>query len=167
MKLEGKVALITGAGRNIGRAIALRFASEGADVIVNARSNDAEANAVADEVRALGRGGVNVVYFNDGHGRFEKSKTFGRRGGHTYTVAVADMNRDGALDIVVGNSGQKNAVFFTKSKGKLFQQTQFGRPETLTYGVAVADLNGDGYLDIAVANSGAPNVVYFGRPDEE
>lgn len=54
MKLAGRVALITGSGRNIGRATALKFASEGAHVIVNARSNEAEANAVADEVRALG-----------------------------------------------------------------------------------------------------------------
>ncbi len=61
MKLEGKVALITGAGRNIGRAIALKFASEGADVIVNARSNEVEANAVVDEVRALGRQAIAVL----------------------------------------------------------------------------------------------------------
>lgn len=61
MKLEGKVALITGAGRNIGRAIALKLAGEGADVIVNARSNEAEANAVAAEVRALGRRAIAVL----------------------------------------------------------------------------------------------------------
>src|SRR6266496_3723417 len=53
-KLDGKVALITGSGRNIGRATALRFADEGAHVIVNARGNQAEADAVADEVRARG-----------------------------------------------------------------------------------------------------------------
>ena len=54
MKLEGRVALITGSGRNIGRATALKFASEGANVVINARSNEGEANAVAEEARALG-----------------------------------------------------------------------------------------------------------------
>ena len=53
-KLDGKVALITGSGRNIGRATALKLADEGAHVIVNARGNHAEADAVAEEVRARG-----------------------------------------------------------------------------------------------------------------
>jgi 3-oxoacyl-[acyl-carrier protein] reductase len=53
-KLDGKVALITGSGRNIGRATALKLAGEGAHVIVNARANQAEAVAVANEVRDRG-----------------------------------------------------------------------------------------------------------------
>jgi 3-oxoacyl-[acyl-carrier protein] reductase len=53
-KLDGKVALVTGSGRNIGRATILKMAAEGANVVVNARSNQAEADAVAEEARALG-----------------------------------------------------------------------------------------------------------------
>ncbi|MEK7880016.1 MAG: SDR family oxidoreductase [candidate division NC10 bacterium] len=53
-KLEGKVALVTGSGRNIGRATVLKLAGEGANVVVNARANRAEAESVAAEARALG-----------------------------------------------------------------------------------------------------------------
>jgi 3-oxoacyl-[acyl-carrier protein] reductase len=52
-ELSGKVAIVTGAGRNIGRAIALALAAGGASIVVNARSNRAEADAVAREVEAL------------------------------------------------------------------------------------------------------------------
>ncbi|MBV9829179.1 MAG: SDR family oxidoreductase [Alphaproteobacteria bacterium] len=60
-KLDGKVALITGSGRNIGRATALKFAAEGAHLVINARSNEAEAEAVAREVRALGVKAISVI----------------------------------------------------------------------------------------------------------
>ena len=53
-KLEGKVALVTGSGRNIGRATALKLAAEGAHVVVNSRANQDEAEAVAREAEALG-----------------------------------------------------------------------------------------------------------------
>ena len=60
-KLDGKVALITGSGRNIGRATALKLAGEGAHIVVNARTNQAEADAVAHEVRDRGVKAISVL----------------------------------------------------------------------------------------------------------
>ena len=54
-ELNGKVAIVTGAGRNIGRAIALALADGGASILVNVRSSRAEADAVAREIEAMGR----------------------------------------------------------------------------------------------------------------
>jgi 3-oxoacyl-[acyl-carrier protein] reductase len=53
-ELTGTVAIVTGAGRNIGRAIALALAQGGASIVINARSNSAEAEAVAREIEAAG-----------------------------------------------------------------------------------------------------------------
>lgn len=53
--LTGKVALVTGASRGIGRAIAIHMAKNGADVVVNYAGNEAKANEVVDEIKALGR----------------------------------------------------------------------------------------------------------------
>ena len=54
MRLEGKTALITGASRNIGREVALTFAREGADLVLNTRSSQAELEEVAGKCRELG-----------------------------------------------------------------------------------------------------------------
>ena len=54
MSLQGKTALITGASRNIGREIALTFAREGADLVLNTRASGQELEAVAAECRELG-----------------------------------------------------------------------------------------------------------------
>ena len=55
MELEGRVALITGASRGIGRALAIAFAKEGADIIINYNSSLREAEKVQKEIEMLGR----------------------------------------------------------------------------------------------------------------
>ena len=60
-KLDGKVALVTGSGRNIGRATVLKLAGEGAHVVVNARTNQEEADAVVREAQSFGVKAIAVV----------------------------------------------------------------------------------------------------------
>jgi 3-oxoacyl-[acyl-carrier protein] reductase len=55
-ELDGRVAIVTGAARNIGRAIAVDLGAAGAAVVVNARTSEAEAQAVAREIEAAGDG---------------------------------------------------------------------------------------------------------------
>jgi len=62
-ELTGKVAIVTGAGRNIGRAIALALADAGASILVNVRSNRAEAEAVVSEIAA--KGGRALLHVGD------------------------------------------------------------------------------------------------------
>jgi 3-oxoacyl-[acyl-carrier protein] reductase len=60
-ELAGKAAIVTGAGRNIGRAIALALADGGASVVVNVRANQAEADAVLREIEAAGGKAISVL----------------------------------------------------------------------------------------------------------
>jgi 3-oxoacyl-[acyl-carrier protein] reductase len=60
-RLEGKTALVTGSGRNIGRATVLKLANEGCNVIVNARSNEQELNTVVREAQAIGVKAIGIL----------------------------------------------------------------------------------------------------------
>jgi len=60
MRLTGRAAVVTGSSRGVGRGVALAYAKEGADVLVNYTSNEAAANEVVDQIRAMGRKSVAV-----------------------------------------------------------------------------------------------------------
>ena len=60
-ELEGRVALVTGSARNVGRAIALELASAGARVVVNSRSSAHACAAVVQEIEALGGKAISEI----------------------------------------------------------------------------------------------------------
>ena len=91
-ELEGKVAIVTGASRGIGRAIAERFAAEGAKVVVNYVSNEAEAGKVVDGIK---QGGAEAIAV-----RGDVSKSADVR--HLVESAVKQFGR---VDILVNNAG--------------------------------------------------------------
>jgi 3-oxoacyl-[acyl-carrier protein] reductase len=90
-ELAGKVAVVTGAGRNIGRAIALALAEAGAAVVINVRSNKAEAESVVREIEAAGGKAANVI----GDVADEKTAT---------TLAETALKRFGRIDFLVNNA---------------------------------------------------------------
>lgn len=98
-ELSGKVAIVTGAGRNIGRAIVLALADAGASVLVNARSNRTEADAVAREIEA--KGGEALVYIGD-----VADSTA------VQSMADAAAKRFGRLDILVNNAALRREKRF-------------------------------------------------------
>ena len=89
---SGRVALVTGASRGIGRGIALELARAGCDVMLTARDADA-LEGVAEEVRALGRKAAILCRRPDG-GRRRRRRWCGRCG-----------DQFGRLDILVNNAG--------------------------------------------------------------
>jgi acetoacetyl-CoA reductase/3-oxoacyl-[acyl-carrier protein] reductase len=91
-RLEGKTALVTGASRGIGRAIALELASEGAKVAINYQSSDAKAQEVADEINK--NGGTCIL---------AKANLADPREARAMVQRVADQF--GHLDVLVNNAG--------------------------------------------------------------
>src|SRR5437764_3207286 len=97
--LKGKVALVTGAIRNIGRAIALALADPGAKVAVNGRESRDEGQAVVDEIAA--RGGEAVLVAADVTQRADVD-----------AMIAAISKRFGRLDILVNNAAIRREAAF-------------------------------------------------------
>jgi len=122
--LDGRSAIVTGAGRGIGRAIALALAAAGADIALSAR-NRAELKQVAEEVRALGRRAL--VAACDVTDAAEVARMAGE--------AIAGL---GGVDILVNNAGAAASHKF------------LGHPDELWHHMLAANLTSTYYVTKAV-----------------
>jgi len=161
MRFEGKVAVVTGGARGIGRAIALRLAREGASVVVNYLSNQAAAQEVVSQIQAAGGQAIAVQ-------------------GDVSNVAQAQALVDGAreafgrVDILVNNAGTtrdtlimrmteedwdlvidtnlKGAFNCVKAASRPMMKQRYGRIVNIT---SVAGLDGNaGQANYAAAKAG-------------
>ena len=134
-QLSDKVAVVTGAGRGIGRAIALKFASEGADVVCVSRTLE-NSEKVAGEVRQAGRKAwPYAVDVSDPKAVAEAAeKILGETGRVDILVNNAGVTRDGLLmrmsdedwDLVL-NTNLRGAFAFTKAFSRAFAKQRSGR----------------------------------------
>lgn len=100
--LAGKVALVTGSGRNIGRATVLKLAEAGAHVVVNARTNEAEAEAVAREAERFGVRALPVIADLAAQDQVE-------------AMAARALSTFGRVDILINNAAIRPHKPFTEA----------------------------------------------------
>lgn len=100
-RLTGKVALVTGSGRNIGRTIILEMAREGAQVVVNTKANRSEAEAVAKEAQALGARAIATLADVSDKAQVDAM----------FKQALAEF---GSVDILVSNAAIRPQKSFTE-----------------------------------------------------
>jgi len=109
MRLEGKSAIVTGSGRGIGRAVAIKLAQEGADVLVNYTRRPDTANETAQEIEKFGRQAVVV-----------KADVASKE--DVDTMIKAGLDKFGKVDILVNNAGISNPAMLYKMTEEQWDQ---------------------------------------------
>ena len=169
MQLEGKIALVTGASRGIGKAVAVALAAAGADVAVNYAGNKAAAEAVAAEIEAMGR---KVLLLQGDVAQLEVCtemidaviKEFGRI---DILVNNAGITRDNLLmrmkeedwDAVL-NTNLKGVFNCTKAAVKYMMKQRAGRIVNITSVVGV--MGNAGQANYAASKAGVIGITVNG-----
>lgn len=124
MDLSGKIALVTGAGRGIGKGCALELARAGADVVINDRPGSPDLETTADEIRSLGRTCHALP-----------ADVFSREG--CEEVVNDTLAAVGRIDVLISNPAFSRRSPFLEYDPDLFEQTLKG---TLTAGFHMSQL---------------------------
>jgi 3-oxoacyl-[acyl-carrier protein] reductase len=161
MKLEGKVAIVTGASRGIGREIALQFAKEGADVVVNFAGSEAKANEVVQEIMEIGRQAIayqcnvgnaeevqNMVKETIGH--FGKVDILVNNAGITRDNLLMRMKEDEWDDVI--NTNLKGVFLCTKAVTRPMMKQRSGKIINVASIVAIS--GNAGQANYVAAKSG-------------
>ncbi len=109
MKLDSKVALVTGSSRGVGKAVALGFAKNGADVVINYTSNQEAADNVVAEIESMGRKAIAV------------KADVAQKSDVTDLVGAA-IDTFGKLDILVNNAGFTRPAMMVKMSEEQWDQ---------------------------------------------
>jgi 3-oxoacyl-[acyl-carrier protein] reductase len=109
MRLKDKVALVTGSSRGVGRAVALRFAKEGARIVVNYTSNEKAANEVVDAAKSMGSKAIAV-------------KADVAQKAEAENLVQSGIDTFGRLDILVNNAGFTRPAMMIKMTEEQWDQ---------------------------------------------
>jgi len=161
MRFEGKVAVVTGGARGIGRAVALRLAREGASVVVNYLSNQAAADEVVGQIQAAGGQAIavqcDVSNVAQAQALVERAReAFGRvdvlvnNAGTTRDTLIMRMTEED-WDLVI-DTNLKGAFNCVKAASRPMVKQRYGRIINIT---SVAGLDGNaGQANYASAKAG-------------
>ena len=161
MHLEGKVAIVTGASRGIGRAVAINLAQSGADIVVNYSGSEGAAQETVEAVQALGRKAIkfkaNVANADEVASMVEEAhKEFGHI---DILVNNAGITRDGLLmrmkdedfDAVI-DINLKGVYLVTKAVSKIMMKQRSGHIINMTSVVGV--MGNAGQTNYAASKAG-------------
>lgn len=161
MHLEGKIALVTGASRGIGRAVAIRLAQAGADVVVNYAGSEGAAQETVDAIEALGRKAIKIqanvadaeqvgAMVQEAHDAFGHIDILVNNAGITkdgLLMRMKDEDWDAVLDINL-----KGTYLVTKAISKIMMKQRSGSIINMTSVVGV--MGNAGQTNYAASKAG-------------